>query len=1014
MNAMASPFPPELESRFSAVRPLGAGGFGHVWLANQLGLGRQVAIKLLNPELAVAPEEVERFVEEARITATLAHPAVVKVIDFGAVGGVPWIAYELLEGKTLGEMLAVSPLRVEEAGRLLAPVARGLAAAHERGIVHRDVKPDNVFVDARGEPRLTDFGIARWGNSTRVRTATGLLIGSPAFLAPELIEGADASPSSDVYALGITLFWALTGEPPFAIESLPVLLESHLRRASPRPSDRVPGLPAAADACVAAALAKSPARRYRDANAMAEALEALAASHPAARPSAPLATLELRPAAAGPSGRAARPSLRTPRASAAPGRRSAAAPTAPRALPFAAVAVTLAITLGAAFHARGPGGDPRPSGSPGPSAPPLPASASSAIPGAAERPLTSVLASFELFRGVRSVRVQVVLSRPLRVKLSVERADHAGSAVATQLAPPRPQKRYITVLTGLEPDTAYRAMARAGAERIAVQFRTAKEDELAGITTHLAEMGGALANLPARELTEQHLYLPESDLARSVADHPTPETLGRMLELAEAWDSAPLAEAVLHQPEYPAGSVPRMRMLIVAGRDGRRDISRDVEEWIAHADLQHDESAQQMWLQELIEHGDVVADGLARYRFGLPETESVARAVLAYEEDAAPPLLLGWLKRPERRGAALLALALCGRPELLAPLRAVCESDPQRMGELPDLLALSPLSEAGAMLLGDLRQHPTPEICHALSRRPRPQAAGALARLTEAGTPRPLRLAALAALGRQGDPDVFGPVLAALEDADPLVRRSAAWALARLPPTHVAREALRRSAFADTDVDGLAAWALGEIGETTDGPALLHRAGELAALGHRTPPGPGREAVLTRAALALLAGWRLDPAGARVAARSLHPGTSELLFVALEVIADQRRKPEEVDVLFPFAPFDGSHAIRHAGDVLEIHARNAERRREGDGGLVALGVHTEAEHARIQVQPALYRPSAWSPRRRPDRIVAPEDGPLLLSPLFTTALEPLADVDSTAYGSAVIVVNQRISETLRD
>ncbi|MFI5627050.1 protein kinase [Nocardioides sp. NPDC051685] len=202
-----------IAGRYRLERELGRGAMGAVWLATDEVLGRSVALKQLVALDGVSDAAVER---EAQLAARLVHPNVVAVFDLVRDDDKPWLVMEYVEGKTLAHMVRDDgPLAVEDAARLIGQIASALRSAHAAGIVHRDVKPANIVVGRADRAKLTDFGIARGVDSQT--TQTGQVTGSPAYLAPEIATGGRASPASDMWSLGATLFQALAGEPPYGI-----------------------------------------------------------------------------------------------------------------------------------------------------------------------------------------------------------------------------------------------------------------------------------------------------------------------------------------------------------------------------------------------------------------------------------------------------------------------------------------------------------------------------------------------------------------------------------------------------------------------------------------------------------------------------------------------------------------------------------------------------------------------------------------------------------------------------
>jgi serine/threonine-protein kinase len=289
---MAGPVALGPERRYRLVRRIAAGGMGEVWEADDAVLGRRVAIKLLAEELAADPHATRRFVREARATARLAHPNVARVYDFGRDGGVPFLVMELLEGETLAARLGSGPFPPAEAARIAAAIADALDAAHQRGIVHRDVKPSNVMLTPGGDVKVMDFGIAAAADETSSTTGSGLYA-TVAYVSPERVAGRPATPASDVYSLGAVLYQLLCGRPPFTGDSPALVARAHLHE-QPTPVGRLaPWVPARlAEACQVA-LAKDPARRPSSAAAFATRLRAAVPPGPAAPPPTGPATRRL-------------------------------------------------------------------------------------------------------------------------------------------------------------------------------------------------------------------------------------------------------------------------------------------------------------------------------------------------------------------------------------------------------------------------------------------------------------------------------------------------------------------------------------------------------------------------------------------------------------------------------------------------------------------------------------------------------------------------------------------------
>ena len=265
-----------LDGRYALVRPIGRGGMGEVWAARDERLDRTVAVKLLHPEVAARREVRQRFEAEARAAARLGHSRAVAVYDTGEDRGRAYIVMECLTGLSLADELTAGPLPAAEVTAMARDVLGALAAAHRAGIVHRDVKPANILRDADGSWKLADFGIAKAAESADL-TTTGLLLGTPAYLAPERVDGQPAAPASDVYSLGVVMYEALSGDRAFpGSDPLAVALQVKLGQVAPlaRPGSAPPGLVG----LIERAMDRDPGRRYPDAAAMALALAGVTGS----------------------------------------------------------------------------------------------------------------------------------------------------------------------------------------------------------------------------------------------------------------------------------------------------------------------------------------------------------------------------------------------------------------------------------------------------------------------------------------------------------------------------------------------------------------------------------------------------------------------------------------------------------------------------------------------------------------------------------------------------------------
>jgi len=260
--------------RYEILSELGRGAMGVVYKARDPLLERLVAIKTVNMALeedGVSFYEV-RFQQEARAAAGLNHPNIVTVHDIGKSGNTAYMSMEFLDGQELRAFLEPGkPIELARAVSIAAQVAEGLAYAHERGVVHRDIKPPNIMVSAGGSIKITDFGIARMRTS-QVHTQTGTALGSPKYMSPEQVLGKRAEHQSDIFSLGIILYEMLTGAAPFNGETLPALMYQTLNIAPPAPSAVNAAVPDVLDAIVAKALAKTVEERYQSAADLARDL----------------------------------------------------------------------------------------------------------------------------------------------------------------------------------------------------------------------------------------------------------------------------------------------------------------------------------------------------------------------------------------------------------------------------------------------------------------------------------------------------------------------------------------------------------------------------------------------------------------------------------------------------------------------------------------------------------------------------------------------------------------------
>ncbi|BDH56715.1 serine/threonine-protein kinase [Tsukamurella sp. PLM1] len=264
-----------LADRYELLRLIATGGMGQVWEAMDTRLDRRVAIKVLKAEFSDDKEFLARFRNEARTTAALNHPGIAGVYDYGETedqsGGAPlaYLVMELVNGEPLNAVLSrLGHLSQAQALDLLEQTGRALQVAHTAGLVHRDVKPGNILITPTGQVKITDFGIAKAVDAAPV-TKTGMVVGTAQYISPEQASGEDATPASDVYALGVVGYECLTGRPPFTAENAVALCVQHIRQEPPALPPWVPGPTAG---LITRALAKDPGRRFSDGGEFAQAI----------------------------------------------------------------------------------------------------------------------------------------------------------------------------------------------------------------------------------------------------------------------------------------------------------------------------------------------------------------------------------------------------------------------------------------------------------------------------------------------------------------------------------------------------------------------------------------------------------------------------------------------------------------------------------------------------------------------------------------------------------------------
>jgi serine/threonine-protein kinase len=264
-------------NRYRIEQILGRGGMGIVYKASDTQLDETVAIKTLPGDVMTrSPEELERFKREIRLARKITHRNVLRTYDYGEAEGVYFISMECVRGYTLWELLEEAPnhrLAPRVALGIARQICRGLQAAHEQGIIHRDIKPQNVLIDHKGEVKLMDFGIARMAEATEGMTQAGLIVGTPHYMSPEQVQGKQLDPRSDVYSVGVLIYEMLVGAKPFPAPSLTAVLTAHISE-TPKPAiEQRPEIGREVNGIVMRCLAKNPKDRYSDAGALLQDLD---------------------------------------------------------------------------------------------------------------------------------------------------------------------------------------------------------------------------------------------------------------------------------------------------------------------------------------------------------------------------------------------------------------------------------------------------------------------------------------------------------------------------------------------------------------------------------------------------------------------------------------------------------------------------------------------------------------------------------------------------------------------
>ena len=243
---------------------LGTGGMGSVYLAEHFGLNRKVALKILPGDMSRDPEYVARFMREATTAGRLEHPNIVQIHDVGYADSHHFIVMQFVDGESLSTVVDnLGALEPRDAAKVASGILRGLHHAHEQGVVHRDIKPDNVLIAKGDQPKLLDFGLAIETEASLHITKDGMVVGTPYYLSPEQARGHAATPQSDVYATGVTLYYLLTGKRPFTGATALAVLNKHINDAPVQPMTHRPDIPRAVNDIVLKMMAKKTEDRYK-------------------------------------------------------------------------------------------------------------------------------------------------------------------------------------------------------------------------------------------------------------------------------------------------------------------------------------------------------------------------------------------------------------------------------------------------------------------------------------------------------------------------------------------------------------------------------------------------------------------------------------------------------------------------------------------------------------------------------------------------------------------------------
>jgi serine/threonine-protein kinase len=277
--------PPTQIGRYEIKGELGRGGMATVYRGYDPSFEREVAIKVLPREFLHDPQFADRFKREIKTIAALEHPAIVPVYDVGEADGLPYFVMRYMTGGSLSNWIEKGKFSLKDAARIIERVASALAYAHKKGVIHRDLKPDNILFDANGEPFISDFGVAKFGEAVTNLTGSGV-IGTPAYMSPEQAQGEKVDNRSDIYGLGVIIFQMLSGKQPYNADTPMGVVVKHLTEPVPEILKVSPDLPAETDVVIKTAMAKDRNDRYSTATHLSKALSHAALGGPGAATSA--------------------------------------------------------------------------------------------------------------------------------------------------------------------------------------------------------------------------------------------------------------------------------------------------------------------------------------------------------------------------------------------------------------------------------------------------------------------------------------------------------------------------------------------------------------------------------------------------------------------------------------------------------------------------------------------------------------------------------------------------------